>query len=291
MKKSIKYSLLAIVLFSLSACSLLGGKEFSIQKDLEKQLQTDFKELGYQGKVSVIEYKEPWFLSPYLVYRYEEKVDGEVLHFEDVLDVDSDTNQIEVNSGTNWFSVEEIGMSIDMEMIKSAMWRQPDVKKKFKQIEKAYQVLETDNVTLKRVEGSLTGTIKGEDDELVWEDVLDGQRRLLAQFKTNQERNLPLNGYYNVDVKPYLMDHTLQIDVDFEILVEDLDDWELEEEKAFVEKWLKAVDQVDYSSFWDGYYNVSLSWRSKSGGRQSSIWDGIVLDIRDGKIYRKFSPM
>ena len=255
-------------------------------KDVENHLTADFKSMGYKGKVTVKNYDRPAGYGETMDFSYEEKIDGRLLTFSDSVDYDPTTKQYEASRLSPVPEETEKGLDDSIQL--EAMWQQPYVQKQFKKMKSVFKKLEDEELTLKEISGE-TMEVLHQDDNQITSEMLDaGQAGLVQDFQKNRQKGLPLNGYYNVDVESYLQKHTLQLRVNYELLVDDLYDDEKARDK-YPGVFFQKLKKLDYSQFWDGYYLVGYDLRERSGSGIDGNSELIVLDIRGGKLVRTFS--
>lgn len=288
MKNKLFYSFFLLIcsVTILVGCSL-SSFSASEQSDIEVELQENFARRGYKGEVTIQKFAHDFGLGDYFVYDYTEKVEGRKLTFTEHVDLQHQDYR-EGETIFNLFIPDDIAGGIDGHIKSEAMWQQVYVKKQLKKVERAFQKMEDDDLQLTGASGMMTFHLYQDDDQVKWEDVLAGKQEMLDGFIANQQQNLPVNGYYNVDVPNYLKRHILQISVDFELAIEDSSQFELEDEEKYKSQFVEKVKALDYSGFWDGYYVVSFSLRDRSGSTSSAIWNAVVADIQDGKLVRTF---
>lgn len=288
MKNKLFYSFLLLVcsVTILAGCSL-SSFSATEQSDIEIELQENFARQGYKGEVAIQKFDRDFNSGDYFIYDYTEKVEGKKLTFTEYVDFQYDDYQ-EGETIFNLFKPDEIDGGIDGHIKSEAMWKQGYVKKQLKQVEKTFEKMEDESLQLTGAEGYQTFHLYQEDGKLKWEEVLAGQQEMLGVFRANQQQNLPVNGYYNVDVQTYLKKHVLQISVDFELEVEEIYKFEEEGEEEYKRQFVEKVKMVDYSRFWDGYYIVSFSLRDRAGSTSGAIWNSVVVDVQDGKLVRTF---
>ncbi|MFC3932580.1 hypothetical protein ACVR0S_01890 [Streptococcus dentapri] len=269
-----------LVIIMLYVASNLIQK-YREQQEILSVLRHEFRLAGYKGDVEILEYDKPLWISPNIHYRYKEKVDGQAMRFDG--DLSWDEEERDLSSSIPTFEEGSIDGAAQM----VAMWRQPEVKKKLQMMSTKFKKMETDDLSLERVDGEDISIHYTDDDKLDWSQVQEGRREIIADFKKNREADKPLNGYYNIDVPYYLEKRVLQVDIEFEWKVPS-SYTSFDGADKLVKKFKKRVKMVDYSQFWDGYYRVNYYQRYSNGGTSSSLDTGLILEIKDGKLVRSF---
>lgn len=267
---------------------LLLDKKVAIDRtkaELLKELRAEYDKVGLKGNLEITDYRVSHSYGDSFDYTYTDKVDGRTLTFSDRLNVESENGGIEIIAEGDDFNESKYSFTAPNIVVKTGMWQQTYVVDKFDQMAQEFKKIEGDGFTFQSVNGSIKGILNIEDNTLVYEDLLAGQQEILNQFEQNKKENLPLAGFYTVDIPHYLQRHVLEINVNFGLLKKDLYDDDEHLQAMFFEK----VKQLDYSQFWDGYYSVGFDKRDANGTTGSSISDIIILDIKDGKVQRTFS--
>ena len=272
---------IVLILWVVKSCH-----EYQIMKDVENHLTADFKSMGYKGKVTVKNYDRPAGYGETMDFSYEEKIDGRLLTFSDSVDYDPTTKQYEASRLSPVPEETETGLDDSIQL--EAMWQQPYVQKQFKKMKSVFKKLEDEELTLKEISGETMEVLHQDDGQITSEMLNAGQAELVQDFQKNRQKGLPLNGYYNVDVESYLQKHTLQLRVNYELLVDDLYDDEKARDK-YPGVFFQKLKKLDYSQFWDGYYLVGYDLRERSGSGIDGNSEVIMLDIRGGKLVRTFS--
>lgn len=277
----------AIVLLIASVFIRVEMKEAAVRSELTSGLKREFKKLGYTGQVKVTGHRDNWFSDTTVSYSYREKVKGRWLEFKGLLEYDGYGTYVPYNvEEPVGFEGEEL--ESDDEIKYTAMWKQVRVEKKLNHVKQTFRKVEDKNLRVKEVGGFLTASLYKSDKETKWDDVLADQQEILATFEKNQRQKSPVNGYYDVDVQRYLKRHVLQIEINLELKIADLDEFELEDDFKYQRRFIKKLKSVNYSDFWDGYYVAYFSLRDRFGRISRFSWNGVVLDIQNGKLVRIF---
>lgn len=277
MSSTNKKSLFFLIVY---LCFILSGCWKKDTTPYAQVISEVYAQSGLNGEVTIEQVKGQGFLysTPYtrVVFNYSEKVNNRDITVSDTFFFKYKTTELEEEEKVEVSHLEDFqGYS----GIVQSFAFQEEVQILTEKIEaELNKKIVIDHFNLKKVEPYLMTfqLLKPQEEIRPFAESFSEYKKEVLE---NQQADKPFQGYYDIDVKKYMANGLILLEISYENLSKELFP---EDKKELVKTLEEKLQELDVSDFYDGVYRLSFDTVTKDGGRTGG--ESYTFHVKEKKI-------